>query len=253
MSTEFQKEEIRKKRSRHGKIMLDLLYPRRCPLCDCTLEFEEIQACATCLSRQMRILPPYCMKCGKTVEDVTQEYCSDCQSIMKSFQRGYPVFVYTGGIKDALYGFKYKNQRCFAEFFCDCIIEQYGEELKKLQLDGLVPVPVHRDKKRLRGYNQAEVLANGLATRLQLPMYPSYLTRIVNTSPQKELNDKTRMKNLKNAFKIGENKIKLNKVLLVDDIYTSGATIEACTRVLLDAGVEKVYYTSVAIGKGYSG
>ena len=81
---------------------------------------------------------------------------------------------------------------------------------------------------------------------------PEVMVRDKNTVAQKELNDKARMKNLKNAFKIGRNKIELKKVLLVDDIYTSGATIEACTRILLSANAEKVYYTSVAIGKGYS-
>lgn len=106
-------------------------------------------------------------------------------------------------------------------------------------------------QKRARGYNQAELLARELAVRLQAPVYPHYLIRRENTSPQKDLNQAARMKNLKNAFKIGRNKIKLRRILLVDDIYTSGATIEACTRTLLLSGAEEVYYTSVAIGQGY--
>ena len=237
----------------YSGILLDLLYPRHCPLCDEVLEFDGMQVCEPCIEKQVYVNPPYCMKCGKTIEDVTEEYCGDCKALPKSFDRGFPVFAYSGAIKDALYAFKYKNQRSYGDFFADCIVRQYGRELGRLQLDGLVPVPVHRKKRRDRGYNQAEVLAQSLAKRLELPVYPTYILRIVNTSPQKELNDKIRMKNLNNAFKIGENTIKLKKVLLVDDIYTSGATIEACTKVLLEAGVEKIYYTSVAIGKGYSG
>lgn len=236
----------------HKMVLLDMLYPRHCPLCDAVISFGANQVCKGCIGKQKRIEPPYCMKCGKTIEDGTEEYCRDCQGIMKSYQCGFPAFAYTGAIKNALYDFKYKNQRNFGDFFADCILEQYGEQIRALQLDGLVPVPVHRDKMRERGYNQAEVLANSLGRRLDLPVYSSYILRIVKTNPQKELNDKTRMKNLKNAFKIGQNAIKLKKVLLVDDIYTSGATIEACTRVLLEAGVEEVYYTSVAIGKGYA-
>ena len=235
------------------KILLDLLYPKHCPLCNCILDFWEEAVCRECLRKQKRITPPYCMRCGKTIEDAEEEYCGDCTVIPKSFHRGYPVFFYTGEVKQALYDFKYKNQRAYGEFFADCIMGQYGKELAVLGIDGLVPVPVHKNKKRDRGYNQAEVLSKALGKRLQVPTYPTYLVRTVNTNPQKELNDKTRMKNLKNAFKIGENEIKLKKVLLVDDIYTSGATIEACTKVLLQAGVEKIYYTSVAIGKGYSG
>jgi predicted amidophosphoribosyltransferase len=83
-------------------------------------------------------------------------------------------------------------------------------------------------------------------------MYPDYLERIRKTNPQKELDANERMKNLKNAFKIGENDVKLDKVLIVDDIYTSGATIEACTQALKNKGIRNIYYVSVAIGKGYS-
>ena len=96
------------------------------------------------------------------------------------------------------------------------------------------------------------MLAQRLGKDLHIATYPRYLQRVVDTNPQKELNDKERMKNLKSAFKIGENKIKLKRVLLVDDIYTSGATIEACTKALLENGTETVYYTSVAIGRGFS-
>ncbi len=235
------------------KKFMDLIYPRRCPLCDTVMEFDGPQVCQLCLKKQVRIVPPYCMKCGKTIEDITEEYCGDCTVLPKSYDRGFPAFAYVGAIKDAIYAFKYKNQRNYSSFFSSCILEQYGQQFRELQLDGLVPVPVHKDKRKQRGYNQAEVLAEDLGRQLQVPVYPAYLLRVVNTSPQKELNDKTRLKNLKSAFKIGENKIKLKKVLLVDDIYTSGATVEACTRVLLEAGAEHVYYTSVAIGKGYSG
>lgn len=232
--------------------LLNLVYPKRCPLCGNILPFKSGSVCGECFSQQKRIKPPFCMKCGKTIGDETEEYCRDCIAIPKHYTKGFPVFAYVGGIKEALYSFKYKNQREYADFFAECICAQYGDEIRTLQIDGLVSVPVHPSKKRARGYNQAEVLAKALGKQLELPVYPSYLKRVVNTNPQKELNDKTRMKNLKNAFKIGENAIKLKKVLLVDDIYTSGATIEACTRVLLEADVEEVYYTCVAIGKGYA-
>ena len=82
-------------------------------------------------------------------------------------------------------------------------------------------------------------------------MYNKLLIRTTDTKPQKDLNDKERLKNIKNAFIIGQNKVELNKVLLIDDIYTSGATIEACTNALHRGGVSQVYYTSICIGRGY--
>lgn len=253
MTRQCQKETWGKMGREYGKKLLDIIYPRHCPLCNQVLTFGNEIVCKDCMKRQKQVIPPCCMKCGKAIEDVTQEYCDDCCRISKSYKQGFPVFLYEGAIKNALYDFKYKNQREYGAFFAMCIMERYGKQWEKFQIEGLIPVPVHKSKKRQRGYNQAEVLADYLAKELCVPVYPNYLERIVNTNPQKELNDKIRMKNLKNAFKIGQNTIKLKKVLLVDDIYTTGATIEACTKVLLEAGVEEVYYTSVAIGEGYTG
>lgn len=208
--------------------------------------------CRECLTKLKKIEPPYCMKCGKTLEREEEEYCQDCIRIPKSYERGYPVFFYAEPLKSALYDFKYKNRRENAAFFAECMAAHYGKEFERIGIEGLVPVPVHPHKKRIRGYNQADNLAKELSGRIKMPVYSDYLERKVDTSPQKELNDKARMKNLKNAFQLGKNTIKLNKILLVDDIYTSGATIEACTEVLRKAGIKEIYYTSVAIGKGYS-
>lgn len=231
--------------------LLDLIYPRRCPLCGEALPYKGKTVCRECLKKLKRIQEPKCFRCGKTIEDEETEYCKDCQNVKKSYIRGYPVFEYSGNIKNAIYDFKYKNQRNYADFFADCIFHAYKKEFEKQKFDGIIPVPVHRKKKKQRGYNQAELIAKELGERLHIPVYEKALVRVVNTNPQKELNDKARMKNLKNAFKLGLNTIELKKVLLVDDIYTTGATIEACTQVLTDAGVLEVYYTSVAIGHGF--
>ena len=90
-----------------------------------------------------------------------------------------------------------------------------------------------------------------LGRRLEVPVYSGLLVRVADTIPQKELNDRERLENLKRAFHLSKNKVKLKRLLLVDDIYTTGATIEACTQVLLQAGIEEVFYTSVCIGKGF--
>ena len=232
--------------------ILDLLYPRRCLLCNHIRPYGGSDVCEECMKALKPVKSPCCMKCGKPIDNDEDEYCGDCKKHPKSFKRGFPAFLYEGAIKASLYDFKYKNQRNYAEFYSRSIVQMYGKQLKSLGIDGIVPVPVYSRKRRMRGYNQAELLAEKIGRNLDIPVYPDYLERVVDTSPQKELNDKERMKNLKNAFKIGQNKIKLKKILLVDDIYTSGATIEACTKVLLSASTEAVYYTSVAIGRGYS-
>lgn len=229
----------------------DLLYPKCCPFCGTVMPFMGAPVCNNCLSQLKRVSYPQCLRCGKTIENEDLAYCNDCSKNPKSFVRGFPVFEYTGGVKKAIYDFKYNNQRSFGQVFADCMYACYKRELEQLGIDGLVPVPIHKKKRRKRGFNQAEILAYHLGNRMNVPVFPKLLRRVINTNPQKELSDKARMKNLKNAFIIGTNKIKLKKVLLVDDIYTTGATIEACTKVLLASGVEEVYYISLAIGRGF--
>jgi ComF family protein len=236
-----------------NSILLDILYPKRCPLCGNIRSFGESGMCSGCEKELVWVKEPVCLKCGKMIEDETKEYCSDCTRIPKSFERCYPALCYEGRIKDSIYDFKYKNQRSYASFFADCIMKRHGDELKRLDIDGIVPVPVHRHKRKKRGYNQAELIAAELGKALGIKVFPDYIERTADTDPQKELNDTERLKNLNNAFKIGKNDVKLDTVLLVDDIYTSGATMEACTKVLLDYGVNKVYCSSLAIGRGYSG
>lgn len=191
------------------------------------------------------------MKCGKEIERKEQEYCSDCIRIPKHYVKGYPVFHYVEPVKKGVAAFKYHNRREYAEFYCETILEQFGESFQELNLDGILPVPIHRHKLRIRGYNQTELLSRRLSRILQVPHYKDLLVRRIDTTPQKELNDKERLNNLKRAFFLRQNDVKLERVLLVDDIYTTGATIEACTEVLLQSGVQAVYYTAICIGKGF--
>ena len=231
--------------------IIDLVFPRRCPFCGEVRAYGDKWECDKCSNELPWIEKPVCLKCGKTISSPELQYCGDCERIPKSFERCYPVFSYEGTVRDSIYEFKYKNQREYAAFYCECILKRYGSELRGLLIDGIVPVPVHSHKKRVRGYNQAELIARELGKRLGISVYGNYIVRSTDTNPQKELDDRERMKNLKNAFKIGENSVKLNTVLLVDDIYTSGATMEACTSTLLHGGVNSVYCVSVAIGRGY--
>lgn len=231
---------------------IDLIYPERCPVCGDVRAFGKNGICENCNTKLPWVEMPVCLKCGKMIESDEREYCDDCTRIPKSFERCYPAFNYEGNIKDSIYRFKYKNQREYACFYADCIMKRYGQELRRISFDGIIPVPVHRHKLKIRGYNQAALLAGVLGTALSTMVYPNYIVRGVDTNAQKELSDTERIKNLKNAFKIGENDVKLDTVLLVDDIYTSGATMEACTNVLQAFGTKAVYCTCIAIGRGYS-
>jgi ComF family protein len=113
----------------------------------------------------------------------------------------------------------------------------------------MIAVPLHPKRFRKRGYNQAELLAKELSARMEVPFYKDIVRRTKNTAPLKLLNASERQNNLKKAFKIGRNDVKWKSVIIVDDIYTTGSTIDACASVLLEIGIQKIYFVALAIGR----
>ena len=116
--------------------------------------------------------------------------------------------------------------------------------------DVIIPVPIHISKYKERGFNQAGLIAQALGRAMQIPVDEEYLVRIVKTQPMKELSNRERIKNLQNAFQVREKVVRYRKVLIVDDIYTTGATFDACAAVLKDAGVS--LYSGVRTRKAVS-
>ena len=195
------------------------------------------------------------MHCGRPVLSDLVEYCFDCEKKKKrgdkdTFFQGKSLLLYKGVVKQTMYRFKYSNKREYGTFFAELAMEKWGEWLFRCEIDAIVPVPMFRRKKRMRGYNQAEVFGRELAKYLRVPMDRNVVIRKKDTRPMKELNDIERENNLRNAFQIARNIVKYKKILLVDDIYTTGSTADEVSRVLLEAGVEKIYFLSICIGQG---
>ena len=229
-------------------LILDICFPPRCAICDKTVSSGEKHICEKCRSKLKYIEGPTCYRCGKEVDYEEEEYCSDCKRRERTFDKGYPVFRYTSPISDSLMSFKYFGRQEYAVYYAEAIKDRFGEELKSLKCDALVPVPINKKKYSTRGYNQAELIAVRLGRLLDIPVVTDLLVRTSNTDPQKGLNDAEREKNLLGAFSIKKEHPEIKSVILVDDIYTSGATIECCTKVLRSSGVERIYFTAVAIG-----
>lgn len=229
----------------------DLLYPPTCPLCRAVLPIRSGAVCTLCRAKISYVRTPVCLRCGKEVMDEEQEVCEDCVAHERSFIRGFPAMNYVEPLPESIADFKYHNRRDYAVFYAQEIVRCHGQAILALAPEALIPVPVHREKLKKRGYNQAEVLARALEDVFHIPVDAEIIERRVNTLPQKALDDAEREKNLKSAFHSTDKIVKYNKVMLVDDIYTTGATIEACTRALKDKGITEIYYTSICIGKGY--
>ena len=153
-------------------------------------------------------------------------------------------------VRESIARMKYEARQEYAEFYGREIARVFGAELKKISGAVLIPVPVASARMRKRGYNQAELLAVSLGKETGIPIDTKTLIRRIDTLPQKKLGNEDRIKNLLKAFAVKEGVAAPKTVILVDDIYTTGSTIEACTRVLKEAGAERVYYTAIAIGSG---
>lgn len=236
--------------------ILDMLYPVRCPVCSEIVIPKGSKICSPCEKKLQLICEPRCKKCSKPIEQDQSEFCSDCERKEYHFEYGYSLWIYDSIMKKSISDFKYRYKKEYANFYIERIVIEYGRAIINISPDALVPVPIHKSKYRERGYNQAEILADGIGRELNIPVLPHLLIRNKKTLPQKQLSDKERLRNLQEAFTFNEKAIIKHskrpiKVLLIDDIYTTGSTIEACTNVLIRHGVEQIYFVTLCIGNGF--
>ena len=235
-------------------VFMDWLFPRRCPVCGGIVAPRGALICPGCLGKLSPVRQPACRRCGKEVLHERMEYCPDCSRYPRSFDGGMALLNYNEAARRSMAAVKYKNKREYLDFYGEAMKVRMTKRVKHWQADALIPVPVHPSRRRQRGYNQAEELAKRLEKHWQIPMDAGLLIRAKKTMPQKNLNPRERLANLQEAFAVKKERLAEGKVsetvILVDDIYTTGSTIEACSRVLKAAGVKKVYFVAVCIGFG---
>ncbi|SDI81073.1 comF family protein [Pseudobutyrivibrio sp. 49] len=231
--------------------LLGVLYPKRCVACDkVLLKIEkEIGFCATCSSKVKLVGPVACMKCGTPISDDRAEFCRNCVCTTRTFIQNKAIYQYTGDMKAAMYRFKYGNRRCYAKTFARHGLYYYGDWIKKNGIEAIVPVPMYKYKEKRRGYNQAAVFARALSEISGIPMADKIVQRDKDTEAMKQLNAIKRKKNLLKAFSLQKNDVQFKKVLLVDDIYTTGTTMDEVAKVLKQGGMEQVYGMSICIGE----
>ncbi len=227
--------------------MLNAIFPKTCPVCDNVIGHDQT-ICMGCINKIHYISEPRCKKCGKSLKDREAEYCIDCEKNHHLYKCGIAAFLYDDVISKSIYRFKYHNRRTYAEFYGGAIVKTYGELIRSWHADVIIPVPIHEKKLIKRGYNQAGLIAKELGKNLGMNVDERVLLRTVNTRPQKEMTKAERKKNLEKAFKISRNVVEYKKVILVDDIYTTGSTVDECTKALLGAGIQVVYFVSLSIG-----
>ncbi|CUX29113.1 ComF family protein [Clostridium sp. C105KSO13] len=190
------------------------------------------------------------MRCGKPVGKEEQEFCRDCSRSHAPYEQGRSLWVHRVPVSSAIYRFKYKNKRYYGGIFAEEMAKSFGEQIHRWKIEEIIPVPLHPARQKMRGYNQAQILAEELGKIVDIPVHNQTLYRIQNTRPQKSLDDVQRSRNLKGAFAVSKQYGVKKNVLIIDDIYTTGSTIKKAAHMLKLGGAEKVYFLTVSIGQG---
>lgn len=229
--------------------LTDLIYPPRCPFCENILSEAEKEAlvCDSCREKLPYVEENHCMKCGRPLLSEQEEYCRDCRKYKPYFQQGRSVFAYATPVRQSLYRMKNANRQEYIRFYGKEMNKMLGTWIQQIGTEVIIPVPMYPKRKRIRGYNQAELLAAELGKQTGLPVAERLLIKRKDTHAQKSLDARGRRQNLRDAFAVNY-QFEGERILLVDDIYTTGATLDAASRALLEAGAGAVYVISVAIG-----
>ncbi len=213
---------------------LDLLFPQKC--LGCGEEGELL--CHRCKLGLPRIVPPVCPKCGRP--QASGIICPTCVAWRNSIDGIRSPFKFEGLMRQAVHQLKYKNLRSLARPLAE-LLEVYLISYP-VPGDVIVPVPLHPKRLRERGYNQSQILAHELSKLLNLSLIDDCLTRVKYVLPQaqtKSVDERTR--NVKDAFFCPNSKLRNARIFLIDDVSTSGATLDACASALKTAGAFSVW------------
>lgn len=231
--------------------ILNWFYPRHCPICHKILKDQSGLLCPACLDGLKPVGEPRCKKCGKPLEEEEREYCADCSHSHHAYEEGIGIFFYDKRMKESLMKFKYYGRREYGEFYGQAAAVYGRPYVKKWDIQGIIPIPLHRRKQRERGFNQAEYLADILGREWGIPVYSNCLKKVHNTKSQKKLGSRERKRNLQGAFQGVPGNWGIRRVLLVDDVYTTGSTMDAAAAEIRAHGVEKIFFLTIFVGKGF--
>ena len=218
--------------------ILDLLFPPRCVGC----REMGVLLCAKCRDEFELIEPPLCPHCGRP--SPSGRLCPLCQRDPLRIDGVRSVAYFDGTLREAIHCFKYSNLQDLA-IPLGKLMSDYWEK-SPLPAETIVPVPLHPDRLRERGYNQATLLARELGKSIGLPIAEDSLARVRATPPQVGLGAQERKENVHDAFRCSSAELKEKRILLIDDVCTTGATLEACSIALRQAGARSVWALALA-------
>jgi len=233
-------------------IGLGFLYPEICRIC----ESERAPAkagfvCSKCWTQVRFIRPPFCERCGLPFDGhiTTKFECTNCREMELHFSSARAAVVARTVVLEIIHRFKYQRELWFESFLADLLLREALPALREADWDFIAPVPLHSLKEREREFNQAEHLARRLGADLGLPMNARLLRRVEPTRTQTLLTRRERAANVKNAFAIEPGtRLDGERIVIFDDVLTTGATTSACARTLRAAGAGEVCVLTIARG-----
>lgn len=232
--------------------LLGFAYPNVCQLCSAQrATAAEGYVCARCWQGVRFIKPPFCDRCGLPFEaEITTRFeCANCREMDLQFRFARSAVVATGVVLEVIHRYKYQRALWFEPFLADLLVRAARPELSRADWDFIVPVPLHPTKEREREFNQAARLAVHLSHATGIPVNPKVLRRIAPTRTQTQLTRDQRAANVRQAFALRTgDTVKGARVILLDDVLTTGATTSACARVLRRAEAADVGVWTVARG-----
>lgn len=227
----------------------DAVYPERvtCDLCEAELTSDtRYPLCAACTEKMPFVRGHICLVCGAPINDEA-DYCLRCQRTESVFGRNVSPLVYDGKARELVYALKFGGRKYIARTLGAMMSDAFLSSGEEGEI--IVPVPMTDAERKKRGFNQSELLAREVGRRLNIPVLPA-LVKIRDTRPQKELSGKERAENLKGCFAVAYGEyVAGRKILLVDDVFTTGATANECARTLLKGKARKVNVLTAAVTK----
>ncbi|MHB8085329.1 MAG: ComF family protein [Dehalococcoidia bacterium] len=214
--------------------VIDLFFPRECIGCGKIGGF----ICYNCAKKLPKIYPPLCQRCGRP--ESSGRYCKECWGKLNNrIDAVRSVFVFEGTIRAAIHELKYRNLRAISVNLGEYMATYYRDN--GLKGDYLLPVPLHEKRIRERGYNQSELLAQEIAKHVKVPVNGQLLVRTRNNMPQTRTGSaEERRTNMENVFSCQSPEVAGKDIIVIDDVCTSGSTLEACANVLKAAGAKTV-------------
>jgi len=225
--------------------------PVECIACDRPLGTDPVPFfCTTCWQSIRPFQQPACARCDQPfVSQAATNYtphhqCQQCQERPPDFQRAWTLFPYLSPLREAICSFKYKGKHTLAGPLAGLMISALPSGI---DVDVMVPVPLHQSRLRAREFNQSLLLTDQLSRHLALPVSATNLVRTAATDPQTTLTKQARLQNLRKAFAVRRPRdIAEKRILLVDDVFTTGTTVNECAKTLREAGAGPVFVLTLA-------